>query len=124
MSFSPCLWHALLAVLVSWSPSIRHCTPSPQLLLPNLTPIMPRAPLQRWAVALELAAARVASSEAAIKVQAGELDGRGEQLSRAAAAATQQESQLDSLSRDLAQERAQLERLASQLEVRRQAGCR
>lgn len=74
-------------------------------------------PMQRWAVALELAAARTTASESTIKQQQEALEHQSAQLSAQTASMAEHERQLEELSRELAEERQQLEKLAEQLEV-------
>lgn len=74
-------------------------------------------PPQRWAVSLELAAARSATAEASLKSQKEALDSQAASVAAQSQGLQEQQRQLEELSRDVAKEREQLERLAAQLEV-------
>lgn len=73
--------------------------------------------MQRWAVSLELAAARAATTESTVKQRQEALEVQSAHLSAQEGTLEQHERQLEELSRELAVERQQLEKLAEQLEV-------
>jgi len=67
---------------------------------------------------VELSAAHAAASEASLRKQQEAGESQAAMLAAQQAAVTEQQRQLDDLSRDLGREKDQLEQLAAQLEVR------
>jgi uncharacterized protein involved in exopolysaccharide biosynthesis len=78
--------------------------------------------LQRWAVSLDMAAARLHNSSSTLKRQQSESAGRSAELEAQAANLSARQAELDALSRELSKDRSLLEQLAGQLEVRRGQG--
>jgi PHD/YefM family antitoxin component YafN of YafNO toxin-antitoxin module len=74
--------------------------------------------LQRWAVALELQAARQSAAAAALRAQASENEKQRSGLTADARAADARRGQLDVLAAELSKEREYLTTLAGQLQVR------
>lgn len=94
--------------------------PGPVSLSPHALPPKPAATSpQRWAVSLDMAAARLNSSSSTLKRQAAEAGGRAAELEAQAASLSARQQELEGLSRELNKDRGLLEQLAGQLEVGR-----
>jgi len=87
----------------------------------SCSPVTRLNPPQRWAVSLDMAAARLHSSSSTLKRQSAEAGGRAAELEAQAASLSARQQELEGLSRELNKDRGLLEQLAGQLEVGRHA---